>query len=290
MKKTRGEKVFQYIDIFIIFLSIIIIIFPVLNIFAISVSDATSIVKGDVTIFPKGFNTAAYSKILSNHHFIRAMINTIFITATGTFLAVLLALMTGYGFTKKFPGKKLITYIFVLTMYFGGGMIPTYVVYSKYLGMRNNYLVLILPSLVSMFYIIIVRSQIESIPNSLIDAAYIDGASESKVLFLIVLPIITPCLAAVAMFNALGFWNSWFPVMVYMDYPKFWTLQYFLRTIVFGQFLAANELFADAITEYIPEENYRMAAIIITALPIICIYPFVQKYFVKGIITGAVKG
>ncbi|HOJ09951.1 MAG TPA: carbohydrate ABC transporter permease [Clostridiales bacterium] len=290
MKQTRGEKIFQCFDIFIILLIITAVIFPLLNIFAISVSDASSIVNGKVALWPKGFNTAAYSKILSNNHFIRAMLNTILITVTSTFLSVLLSLMTAYGFTKEFLGKKFITYLYVLTMYFSGGLIPTYVVYTKYLHLRNNFLVLILPGLVSMFYIIIVRSQIESLPLSVLESAYIDGATEFQTAFKIVLPMISPTLAAIAMFTALGNWNIWFQVMIYTDYPKFWTLQYYLRTIVFGQFLAANEFITEAAGEFIPEENYRMAAIIIVAAPIVCIYPFVQKYFVKGIISGSVKG
>jgi len=290
MKQSQGEKIFQYFDIFLILMSIAVIVFPLLNIVSISVSNVTSIVKGEVTIWPIGFNTAAYLKILSNDNFLRAMLNTVFITATTTFLSVLVTLMTAYGFTKEFLGKKIITYLFVASMYFGGGLIPTYIIYTKYLGMRNNYLVFILPCLVSVFYVIVVRSQIDTMPSSLLDAACIDGANEFQTLFNVVLPVISPCLAAIAMFTALGQWNAWFSVMLYTDYPKFWTLQYFLRVIVFGQFLAANEITTGAITDYIPEENYRMAAIIISAAPIICIYPFVQKYFVKGLITGAVKG
>ncbi len=290
MKQTRGEKIFQYFDIFIILLIIAAVTFPLLNILAISVSDASSIVNNKVTFWPKGFNTLAYSKILSNHYFTRAMLNTIFVTITGTFLSVLITLVTAYGFSKEFLGKKFFTYMYVITMYFSGGLIPTYVIYSKYLNLRNNFLVFILPNLVSMFYIIIVRSQIESLPSSVLESAHIDGATEFQTTFQIVLPMISPTLAAIAMFIALGNWNIWFPVLIYTDYPKFWTLQYYLRTIVFGQFLAANEFVTEAAGEFIPEENYRMAAIIIVAAPIVCIYPFVQKYFVKGIITGSVKG
>jgi putative aldouronate transport system permease protein len=289
MKQTRGEKVFQYVDIFIILLILAAIIFPLLNILSISLSKPYYIVNNQVSFWPRGFNTKAYAKILTNKHFLRSMVNTIFITVTGTFLSVLITLLTAYGFSKEFLGKKFFTYLHVITMYFSGGLIPTYIIYTKYLRLRNNFLVLIIPGLVSMFYIIIVRSQIDSLPSSVIEYAYIDGATEFQTTFRIVLPMISPTLAAISMFTALGKWNVWFPVMIYTDYPKFWTLQYYLRTIIFAQFLAANETVAETIGEYIPEENYRMAAIIVVAAPIVSIYPFVQKYFVKGIITGSVK-
>lgn len=292
MRQSTGEKIFGYFNILFMIIILAVILFPIMNIFSISVSSARAVVNGQVTLWPIGFNTQAYYKILTNEHFLHAMANTIGITAVGTFLSVLLTLMTAYAFTKEFPFKKIITYIFVMTMYFSGGTVPTYIIYSKYLGMRNNYLVFILPGLISMFYIIIVRSQIDSMPASVIESAYIDGASERQTVFSIVLPMISPTLAAIAMFTALGKWNTWYECMVYADKPQFWTLQYYLRTVVFGQFMAINEFIADAAKsgEQIPEENYRMAALIIVAAPIVCIYPFVQKYFVKGIITGSVKG
>jgi len=176
-------------------------------------------------------------------------------------------------------------------MYFSGGLIPTYIVVTKYLNLRNNYLSLILPGLISVFYVIVVRSQIESMPSSIFEAAYIDGAGEFQTVFQIVLPIIAPTIAAISMFYALGKWNMWFNVMIYTDHEEFWTLQYFLRVVVFDKFIASRDnTMMTEVEKAIPEENFRMAAIVLVAAPIVAIYPFVQKYFVKGIITGSVKG
>jgi len=291
MKRTLGEKVFQYFDAIIMLCILAIIIFPFMNIISLSVSSREAILTNSVSLWPKGFNLAAYGKILGSMLFLRSLVNTIGITVIGTFLAVMLTLMVSYALTKDFLGKKFVTYYFLITMYFSGGLIPTYLVVAKYLNLRNTYLALILPYLISVFYIIVMRSQIENIPSSIFDAAYIDGANEYQTVFQIVLPTIAPTIAAISMFFALGKWNSWFPVMIYTDYDKFWTLQYYLRIVVFSKFLEAKNSTELILEEaQIPEENFRMAAIVLVALPIVSIYPFVQKYFVKGIISGAVKG
>jgi len=292
MKKTRGELIFQYFDIFLMCLLMVVIVFPVLNVISISVSNADAIINNRVTFYPIGFNTDAYVEIFDNATFMRSLINTIIVTVAGTFLSILMTLLVSYAMSREFPGKKIYTYFLVFTMYFGGGLIPTYIVFTRFLHLRNTYWVLFLPSIVNVFYIIVMRSQIEAMPQSVFEAAYIDGASELKVAFLITLPMISPTIAAISMFFALGYWNSWFNVMVYQDHDNMWTLQYFLRAVVFSKFMENSDLntIATADATSIPAENIRMAAIVMTAAPIVAIYPFVQKYFVKGIIAGSVKG
>lgn len=291
MKKTRGERIFQYFDIFIMLCIMALVIFPVLYIMSVSVSSQEAIQNNRITFYPIGFNTAAYADILDNATFLRSLFNTLFVTVAGTVLSVFMTLLVSYAMSREFPGKKIYTYFLVFTMYFSGGLIPTYIVYTRYLHLRNTYWVLFLPAIVNVFYIIVMRSQIEALPKSVHEAAYIDGASEIKTAFLITLPMISPTIAAIAMFFALNFWNSWFNVMVYEDSNKMWTLQYFLRAVVFDKFLTAAEDSTAATAEsQIPAENFRMAAIVLTAAPIVAIYPFVQKYFVKGIIAGSVKG
>ena len=290
MKKTTGEKWFQAFDVFILILIAGAVVLPLLNIIAISVSSKEAVTKGTVFFWPKGFNIDAYKMVLGNPTYLRALVNTVYITVASTCIAIVVTMMVAYALTRDFLGKKSVVYFFVLTMYFSGGLIPTYLVVSMFLNLRNTYWALILPGLLSMFYIIVIRSQIETIPDSILEAAHIDGAGEYRILFQIVLPLIIPTLAAVCMFIALAKWNSWFGAMIYTDHKKYWTLQYFLRVVVFDKFInAANS--TEALEESpVPEENFRMTAIILVAAPIVCIYPFVQKYFVKGIITGGVKG
>jgi putative aldouronate transport system permease protein len=296
MKHTAPEKIFQVFNIVVLTLILMTIIFPVLHIVALSVSDRSAILSRTVTVYPIGFQIDAYKEVTKNSLFVRSMVNTVCITAVGTSLAILVSVLTAYGMTRDFVGKKVIVYLFVISMYFSGGLIPTYIIYTNVFHLRNNFMVLILPSLVSMFYIIVVRSQIENMPSSVFEAAYLDGAREYQTVFYVVIPMIAPTIAAVSMFFALGFWNSWFNVMVYTDKNTMWTLQYFLRVVVFSKFVSqystslSSAAMAAADRISIPEENFRMAAIVLTAAPIVAIYPFLQKYFVRGIISGAVKG
>ena len=293
MKISKGRMIFNVVNYIILILFCLTVILPFMHVISISLSNAKYITSMSVGIWPKGFELKAYKEILENKVFIRSFLNTILITAISTILSLIIDIMAAYAFSKYFYGKKLINYVFIITMYFSGGLIPTYLLVSKYLGWYNSYLALIIPGLVSVFYIIVIRTQIQAIPKSLIEAAYIDGATESQTLFNVVIPSITPTIAAIAMFTILGRWNSWFNVMIYTDKRELWTLQYYLRSVVLAKSITANRpdiqkgLILEA--ENVIAENYQMAAIILVALPVVCVYPFVQKYFVKGILTGSVK-
>jgi len=293
MKKTTGEKFFYVFNIIFMLILASSVLFPILNTVSVSLSDREAIYSRAVSFYPIGWEFGAYRQVVTNSLFLRALMNNLGITLVGTFLAVFVTLLVAYSLTKEFFGKKFFTYYFVVSMYFSGGLIPSYIIISNYLKMRNTYWVLFLPALVNCFYVIVMRSQIDTMPTDVFEASYIDGASEYQTLFRVVLPMISPTIAAIAMFFALIFWNQWFNVMVYTDYNRFWSLQYFLRVVVFEKFFSQySNVLTSAIElrEVIPEENFRAAAVVMVALPIVAIYPFVQKYFVKGILSGAVKG
>jgi putative aldouronate transport system permease protein len=289
MKRSRGETVFQVFLVLLMLLIFAVVALPILNIVSISLSESDAILSNSVGLYPKGFYTLAYREILTGSAFLRSLANTVGVTAVGTALSLMVIVLVAYALSKDFFGKKAATYFFVLTMYFSGGLIPTYLLIANYLGMRNTYFAYILPALVNVFYIIVVRSQVEALPASLVEAATIDGAGEFTIAFRIVIPTISPTIAAVSMFIALAKWNMWFPVMLYSNKESLWTLQYYLRAVVFDRFLVYSEMISSE-GKPIPAQNYQMAAIVLVALPIVCIYPFVQKYFVKGILTGSVKG
>ena len=290
MKVSAGRRAFQIINFFIMFSFCAAIVVPFLHIFAVSVSDSNAILKMEVGIIPKGFYTNAYQETIESGVFLRSLINSVVLTVVYALAAVIVCVMASYAFSRKFLGKTVINYYFVITMYFSGGLIPTYLLISKYLNMYNTFWPLLLPGLVSVFYIIVMRTQIEQIPASLTEAAIIDGASQFRVLFDIIIPSIMPTLAAICMFFILGKWNSWFDVMVYTRDKKLWTLQYYLRSVVFSKELMRETDKTVQVSTVVTAENYRMAAIILVALPVVCVYPFVQKYFVKGILAGSVKG
>ncbi|MEA4890306.1 MAG: carbohydrate ABC transporter permease [Clostridiaceae bacterium] len=294
MKRTIGERVFTVFNAFLLLLVVLSIVLPLMNIFSISVSDNAAIVSKSVSLFPVGFNLRAYQDVLSKAQFRSSFVNSIVLTVVYTVLALIVNTMAAYSFSKPFFGKQVLMYLFVFTMYFSGGLIPSYMLITQTLNLYNNYLAFLLPSLVSVFYIIIIRSQIESLPPSLSDAAEIDGANQFQLLIHIIIPAISSTMAAICMFLALNMWNMWYPVLLYTDKESMWTLQYMLRAIVFEMTLQSSDTLAaqasavnaeDAISPY----NFQNAAIILVALPIVCIYPFVQKYFVKGILVGSVK-
>lgn len=294
MKRSRGSAIFGWFNNFILVFFCLLIILPFMHIISISVSDKDAIMKMSVSIFPKGFNLGAYKEIISEKVFLRALANTVVLTVIVTFVGILVDIMAAYCFSRKFFGKKVITYLFIFTMYFTGGLIPLYLVVTRYLHLFNNYLALILPGLVNVWYIIIIRTQIEAIPESLTEAAKIDGARDHQVLFKIIIPSITSTIAAIGMFIALAAWNQWFNVMIFTDKQKYWTLQYYLRCVVIDKTVsqsgqAARATAAAAGLQTLTAENFQMAAIVLVALPIVAIYPFMQKYFVNGILTGSVK-
>lgn len=294
MKITKSRAAFNFINGFVLILFCMLIILPFMHIISVSISDKDAIIKMSVGILPKGFNFGAYKEIITEKVFLRALVNTVFLTAAVTVLGVLVDIMAAYCFSRKFFGKKVITYIFIFTMYFTGGLIPLYLVVTRYLHMFNSYFALLLPGLVNVWYIIIVRTQIEAIPDSLTEAAKIDGAKDYQVLFSIIIPAITSTIAAIGMFIALTAWNQWFNVMIFTDKKELWTLQYYLRCVVFDKTIsqtgqAARATAAAAGLQTLTAENFQMAAIVLVALPIIAIYPFMQKYFVSGILTGSVK-
>lgn len=290
MKVSAGRRVFQIFNLFIMLFICAVIVMPLMHVLAISVSNGKAILNMDVGLIPKGFNTQVYSEIIVSKLFLRSLVNSVGVTIVFAIAAVIVCVMASYAFSRKFFGKTALSYYFVITMYFSGGLIPTYLLISKYLKMYNTYLPLILPGLVSVFYILVIRSQIEQIPPSLTEAAIIDGANQFRVLFSVIIPSIKPTLAAICMFLVLGKWNSWFDVLVYVRDDKMWTLQYFLRMVVFSKDLMQDMTQAIDVNSVITAENYKMAAIILVALPVVCVYPFVQKYFVKGMLAGSVKG
>lgn len=290
MKVSAGRRVFEGINFLIMLFICAVIILPFMHILAISVSDSNAILNMEVGIFPKGFYTTAYKELIASSLFLKSFLNSVIITIVYTSAAVIICVMASYAFSRNFYGKTVLNYYFVITMYFSGGLIPTYLLISKYLKMYNTVWPLLLPGLVSIFYIIVMRTQIEQIPESLTEAAIIDGANQFQVLFMIIIPSIKPTIAAICMFLILGKWNSWFDVLVYIRDKRLWTIQYYLRSVVFSKELMKEMDQMVRVSTVITAENYKMAAIILVALPVVCVYPFVQKYFVKGILAGSVKG
>lgn len=289
--RTRGRTVFEIINYTLFTLFCISIIFPFLNVLAISFSDYKAVSSMKVGILPIGFNVAAYKKLAFNLQFLRAIRNSIFLTIVNTTLVIVISLAAGYALSSnKLVGRKIIFTYFLIPMYFGGGMIPSYLLICK-LKMVNTYWSLILPGIVSIFYVIVFRNQIAQLPKELIESAQLDGASEPMILIKIIMPLLVPMIMAFVVFSAVDNWNSWFGCMLYIQDQKMWTLQYQLRDILVNASIVdeRGQVGLNK-SEMIHPENLKMAALMLSILPILVVYPFCQKYFISGVLVGAVKG
>ena len=287
MKMTRGEKVFSILNFFLLSVGGLVCLLPFLHIIAKSLSGELFVLAKEVLFIPKGFTLNSYNFVINNEQFQNSFLLTIFITVVGTALALFVTTTTAYVFTRKdVPGVKFINALYIITMFFGGGIVATYILY-KQMGLIDNIIVLILPASISTYNIILMRNFFEDIPPSLEESARIDGASNTRILFQIILPLSKPALATIGLFFAVTYWNSFFGAVMYTTKRELMTMQLYLRNILtsIDNLMEQNPEMLDAVAA----ESVRAATIIAALLPILCVYPFLQKYFVTGIMIGAIK-
>lgn len=290
-KKTDAFDVFN--SIFMI-LMMVVMVYPLLNVVSISLSTAGNITAGKVTFFPRGFNTVGYKYILEDGQIFTGYLNTILYAGVGTILTLTLTSLAAFVLSHKdLVGRKALTFYWALTMFFGGGLVPTYLV-IKNLGLLDTFTVMVLPGCVGAYTLFVFRSFMQSLPEELLEAAYIDGAGEWLVWAKIALPLSKPLLATYALFTIVGHWNSWFSAMLYLKDSSRYPLQLYLRRLVVQNDLSgtySNSASGALISSgQMTPENAQMAAIVLSILPIMMIYPYVQKYFVKGVMIGSIKG
>ncbi len=282
-----SRKVFVVFNLTFLFLMALLCVLPLINLFAISLSGKAAANSGLVTFWPIDFTILAYEKTLQNSNFIRSFVISIARTAIGTLFSMFVITTAGYALSKEFRGRTVLMWFFVFTMLFGGGLIPSYILNTS-LGLKNNFLVYIIPGAFSCYNMILIMNFFRSIPKALEEAALIDGASFFTILWKIFLPLSKAGLATVALFIMVGSWNEWFTGILYMSDTKNYPLASFLQVIVVQgnqQDLALDPTSAAAMSE----RTIKAAQVFIGALPILLVYPFLQKYFVKGIVMGAVK-
>ncbi len=281
---------FDSVNIIILIVIAFAMIFPFFYIFAVSFSSISDFLNNDFLLWPKKWVTDAYSYILSSDRFIRSILVTIYITVVGTLVNLFFTATMAYSLSRAMIGQRAILLLVLFTMLFSAGMIPTYMV-VKETGLINSIWALIIPVAVSPFNLIILRQFFLGIPDDLKEAALIDGAQELQIFWKIILPLSKPALAAFGLFYAVGHWNSYFSGVLYLSSPEKWPIQVILRQIVIvnepNAALGANEMVMEALP---PPETVQMAAILLATLPILVVYPFLQKHFAKGVMLGSVKG
>ncbi len=297
IKRSRGDLTFDVVNITISILLLIIVAYPLYFVVIASISDPSAVSSGQVVLYPIDINLDGYKEVISYEPIWSGYRNTIFYTIGYTFLSVMISLMSGFAFSRgNLPGKKIFLGIFIFTMFFNGGLIPTYLIVRN-LGLYGNPIIIILLGAVNVNNIIISRTFIKStIPEELFEAAALDGCSHAKTFFRVVLPVSQSLIAVLVLFAAVAQWNSWFNAMIYLNDENQMPLQMILRDLIVNQSAmamasdAAASSGGDAAAAVLLVESMRYAVIIVSSLPLLCVYPFVQKYFVKGIMIGSVKG
>lgn len=288
IKESLGYTIFRIVNTIIMIFVCVVTLYPFLYLVAQSFSSEQAIMQGKVTLLPVGFNMATYISVLKKGEFMHSYGNTLVYTVIGTFLSIVLSCCMAYPISKpEIKGSKFFMKFIIFTMYFGGGLIPNYILMRK-LGLVNHIMGFIMPSLLSTYYIILMKSFFSGTPKELEEAAEIDGLSPIGILIKIVIPLSMPIIATMVLFNAVGYWNNWYSAFLYLDKKEMWPVAYYLRTIITGASTSADPGQVDAEKMQIAA-NIKSCSMVLMALPIICIYPFVQKYYVQGMMLGGVK-
>ncbi|MBM7569177.1 carbohydrate ABC transporter permease [Paenibacillus sacheonensis] len=290
---SRGDRLFDAANKLLLGLLLVLIAYPLYFVVIASFSDSTQVLMGHVFLLPEGFSLDAYARVLRNHDLALGYRNVLLYCAVGTLVNVAMTVAGAYPLSRRdFAGRRIIMLLIAFTMFFGGGIIPTYIV-VKSLGLVNSMWALILPGAVSAWNLIIMRTFFQhAIPIELQESALLDGCSNIRLLLRIVLPLSLPVVAVVALYYAVGHWNSYFPALIYLSDRSKYPLQMFLRELlVQNQLQTMMETDSETMAQQAKvAEGLKYAVIVVSSLPMLCLYPLLQRYFVKGVMVGAVKG
>ncbi len=290
---TLGGRIFDVCNYVILTLVALTTIAPFIYIIGASFATELELAQRPLLIIPHDISFNAYEYIFSTNKIVSGFKNSIFITIAGTLINLFFTVTMAYAISKpRLRGRNFVLNMVIFSMFFGGGMIPSYIVTANLLNMKNTYWSVLLPGAISAYNMMIVKNFFQGIPQELEESASIDGCTDVGILWKIVLPLSLPVLATFGLFYAVGHWNSYFGAMIYMPGAREkWPLQVLLREII----ILSNATVADSSAldpEFVqpPEQSVKMAVIVVSTVPIMCVYPFLQKYFVKGVMVGALKG
>lgn len=291
--ETLGDKLFDWAVHALLALVCVIVMYPLLFVLVASFSSPDAVMRGEVWLWPKGLTWVGYSKIFQNREILTGYMNTILYTVIGTSINLVMSIAAAYPLSRKdLYGRNVISALLVFTMFFSGGMVPTYLL-IKSLGMLNTMWALIIPGAISVYNVLIMRTFFQNgIPYEMQEAAAMDGCSNMSTLIRIVLPLSMPIIAVMILFYSVGHWNAYFSALMYLTDREKYPLTLFLREILIqGQMQEmqgiGDDVHANAVME---SEAIKYAVVIVANLPVLMLYPFLQKYFVKGVMIGAIKG
>jgi len=289
---TKDRVLSFLFDAFIFLFMLLVVaicLYPLLYVFSMSISDPLAAARKEVWLFPKGFSLKSYQIIFENQQVWRSYYNTIFYTVFGTLINVVMTIMLAYPLSRKtFFLRNPISMMVTFTMFFGGGMIPSFILINN-LGLYNTRWAILIPGAISAYNMIIAKTFFQSIPESLIESARLDGANDLRVLFSIVFPLSMPIISVLILYYAVGHWNSYFSALLYLNDAALQPLQLYLRRILIENTGELSGDMAISVDKSLAAMQLKYSIIIVSTLPILCIYPFLQKYFVQGVMIGAIK-
>ncbi|WP_396019952.1 carbohydrate ABC transporter permease [Bacillus sp. SD088] len=291
-KMSVGDRIFTMINSTILLLITFLMIYPLIYVLSASLSAPIHIAQGNIWLLPIDFTFDSYKTVFENKNILIGYRNTVLYTVLGTVINIIASVMIAYPLSRKdFYGRGVITTIILFTMFFSGGMIPTYLLIRD-LGMLDTIWAMIIPGAVSVYNVIIMRTFFQGIPDELREAAFMDGCSNIKFLVKIVVPLSLPILAVMGLFYSVGHWNAYFDALIYLTNTDKFPLQLFLRQMLIQEDLSGMaDMGGEALSESILKvEGLKYAVVVIASLPMLILYPFLQKYFIKGVMIGSLKG
>lgn len=294
IRRSPGEKTFDVFNILLMLALVGFFLFPLMNMLSISLSNEYAVLRGDVTFYPQGINLQAYEQIFSHATLWQGIGNSIFVAGVGCVLSIIALCIAAYPLAfGNFYGKKLYNVLILVTMWFNGGIIPTFLTMSK-LGLHNTHWALIFNTMITAYYVVIVRSYFESLPTSIVESARIDGANDFRILFQLIIPLSKPVLATVSLWIIVGHWNDYLNALLFIADRDKYTLQLVLKEMVLN---AESSVYAismsggkDTVGAAALGQQVRNAVLVVSMIPMVILYPFVQRYFITGVTLGAVKG
>lgn len=292
IKVSTSQHIFNVCNIIFMLIVSVIMIYPLWYVLCASFSESSRLVAHEgFLLVPDGASTAAYQAVFKNPMIVKGYVNTLIVVISGVALNIVITSIAAYCLSQQnLLWSKLLMKIIILTMYFSGGLIPMYLLVSRTMHLNNSYLALILPTAISTYNLIIMRTSFLQLPVSLIESAKLDGATHMQILYKIVIPLSKSIIAVITLYYAVGHWNSWFPASIYIKDREKFPLQLILREILIQNDTYSMAQDMSASDQYAIGENIKYAIIVVATIPILCIYPFLQRYFTKGVMIGAVKG
>mgnify|MGYP004514069527 CR=1 FL=1 len=293
IKRSPGDNIFNIIVNIFLFLALLVVAIPMMNILSSSLSSSEAVISGKVFIWPVDFSLDGYRAVIHEKSIFTGFYNTVIITVFGTIINIIMTLIAAYPLSRKdLPGKGMFMFMFTFTMMFSGGLIPSYLL-NKSLGLINNRLVMMIPGAIGVYNMTVVITYFKtSIPGELLEAAHIDGCSDFKYFYKIAVPLAKPVIAVITLYYAVGHWNTYFDAMIYLNEKSKYPLSIVLRDILVSSKFSAEVTSYETMkaTGQSSEEVLKYSLIILSSLPVWCAYPFAQKYFVEGVMLGSIKG